>query len=258
MSDSNPRRIAPFRRLELETSAWCNRTCPGCIRNSEPDRGSVASWFDKDARLPMEDIERVFRETKAMGWSGELCVSHYNEPLWDDRLVDIIKLARSFGHFTRIFFCSNADYITEELASQLDGLVNDIGFSFYMGDPIRSQRKKWVKSLFKKTDAQVGDGDHMLTHDSPLTNDLVSITRRASGKPCHLPQLRFIVNHRGQMLMCCDDLTGHFDLGTIHDGLTVEELWYSKKHQDLVTALMNPGGRSVHQRCMSCPRGGES
>jgi radical SAM protein with 4Fe4S-binding SPASM domain len=242
-----------FHRLELETSSWCNRTCVGCVRNSEPDRDLVASWFDKTARLPLEDIGRVFRESKDMGFTGELCVSHFNEPLYDDRLVDILKMARGMGHFKRIFFCSNADYITPELAGEIDGLVDDIGFSFYMDEPVKSQRKTWVRSLFKKTDAQVHGGDHMVTHNSPL-GDVVQISKRHRSKPCHLPKRRFIVNHKGQMTLCCDDVFARYNLGTIYDGLTMEELWYSDEHQKYVLALEKPNGRNIHPHCQSCPR----
>lgn len=223
------------------------------MRNSDPDREALESWFDKAAMLPIEDIERVMDGAIAMGCNQEVCLSHFNEPLADPRIVDIAKMARAKG-FKRVFFCSNADYLTEELAEALDGVVDDIGFSFYMKDPVRSERKAWCKSLFKKTFAKVGDGDHMLTHYSPLSENLIQISNRASSKPCNLPKLRFIVNHKGQMNLCCDDLIGRYDLGTIYDGKTIEEMWYSDVHQKYVIALQKPGGRSIHPHCVACPR----
>lgn len=245
------KKIQPFIRLEIETFSTCNRRCVTCLRNSIPDRESVSSWFEPKA-LPFEDIRRIMEEAQAMGFYGEVCLSHYNEPLMDERIVEIAKLARSMN-FSRVFFCSNADFLTEELASQLDGLVNDIGFSFYMDEPMKSERMNWCKGLFRKTHAKVGPGDHMVTHFSPI-HDVVQISRKYKDNPCHLPQVRMIVNHKGQMLLCCDDLTGHFNLGTIYDGKTIEELWYGDEHQEYVLALMKSGGRSIHPHCQSCPR----
>lgn len=246
------KRIGLFKRLEIETFSMCNRRCVTCLRNSIPDRESVVSWFEPTA-LPIEDIRRILVESQAMGFTGEVCLSHYNEPLMDDRIIDIVKMVRTMN-FSRLFFCSNADFLTEEIASQLDGLVDDIGFSFYMDEPQKSQRMKWCSELFKKTKAKVGPGDHMVTHFSPI-HDVIQISQKYKNKPCHLPQVRMIVNHKGQMLLCCDDLTGNFDLGTIYDGKTIEELWYSEKHQQYVISLMNDGGRSIHSHCSSCPRG---
>lgn len=243
--------IGIFPRLEIETSSYCNRTCKSCLRNSIPDRESTQSWFDQNL-LPTDDFKRILLEAKEMGFSGELCLSHYNEPLLDKRIVELAQFARNTG-FSRIFFCSNADFLTEELAKNLDGLIDDIGFSFYMDEPIKSKRREWVYSLFKRTKlVGTGDGEHMITHFSPLA-DVVQISLKYKNNPCFLPQKRMIINHKGQMLLCCDDLTGHFDLGTIYE-YSLKELWYSEKHQLYLKSLMKSGGRGVHQHCLSCPR----
>lgn len=246
------KKIKLFRRLEIETQSTCNRHCVTCLRNSIPDRESVAPWFTKN-QLSLQDIERILQESKAIGFSGEVCLSHYNEPLQDERIIDIAKLVRSLG-FSRLFFCTNGDYLTDEIAESLDGLLNDIGVALYMEDPIRSKREKWIRGLFKKTRLNLSHGEHMVTHYSPLieTGNLIKSNR---GNPCHHPTVRMIVNHRGQMLLCCDDLTGNFDLGTIHEK-SVEELWFSEKHQNYVIELSRRGGRKIHPHCLSCPRAG--
>lgn len=245
------KKIRPFSRLEIETCSMCNRTCVTCLRNSIPDRKSVSSWFEQNL-LPIDDFKRVLEQSVAMGFKGEVCLSHYNEPLMDKRIVEFVRLTREAG-FSYIFMGSNADYLTEELAEQLDGLIDNIGFSFYMDDPIRSQRQKWVGGLFKKTKVSLGNGEHMVTHFSPM-GDVVQLGRSNKEKPCNLPQKRMIINHKGDMLLCCDDLVGNYDLGNIRDN-SLEELWYSEKHQDYVLKLMHAGGRNIHPHCLSCPRG---
>jgi len=62
-----------------------------------------------------------------------------------------------------------------------------------------------------------------------------------------------IVNHKGQQLLCCDDLIGNFNLGTIYEK-SIEELWYSNTHQNYVLELLKSGGRKIHSHCLSCPR----
>jgi radical SAM protein with 4Fe4S-binding SPASM domain len=248
-------RIPLFRLLEIETHSECNRKCVTCLRNSIPDRESVASWFESNS-LSIDDIKRVLEQSIALGFAGEVCLSHYNEPLMDDRIVDIVMLVKSLGLRKKIFFGSNGDFLTEDLAKRLDGNVNYIGFALYMGEPVLSKRIAWIRSLFNKTQITIGPGapevQHMATHFSPVF-DLVQLRQKHENNVCIRPQKRLIVNHMGQMLLCCDDLTGNFDLGTIHES-TVEELWYSEKHQNFVRELSKPGGRKVHSHCLSCPR----
>jgi radical SAM protein with 4Fe4S-binding SPASM domain len=171
--------------------------------------------------------------------------------MMDDRLPELVKIAKDMG-YPYVFFASNGDFLTEELAAQLDGVVDYIGFAFYMDEPKKSERMAWVKTLFRKTKITLGVGDHMPTHFSPMP-ELTQLTRKIRDFPCNHPIKRMIVNHRGDMLMCCEDLTGNFSLGSVHDS-SIEELWYSDRHQELVLALQKKHGRQTHPHCVTCPR----
>ena len=65
--------------------------------------------------------------------------------------------------------------------------------------------------------------------------------------------MRMIVDYRGEMLMCCDDIVGLFNLGNVRDH-TVEELWNSPKHVEIMATLAVPGGREAYGYCRTCPR----
>lgn len=244
------RQIPLFKTLEIETSAQCNRKCPGCLRNSIPDKESTSSWF-KDNLLLDDTFKRILYEARQMGFNGNVCLSHYNEPLLDPRIVDLARYTKQMG-FVHVFMGSNADFLTEDLARELDGSIDEIGFALYMLEPKLSERASWIKSLFKKTHVTANYGDHMITHFSPL-DDHEALAAAHCKNRCMHPFKRMVVNHRGDMLLCCDDLTGHFDLGSVYTN-SLEELWYSEKHQELVLALSQPGGRAIHPHCLSCPR----
>ena len=244
-------RIPLFRRLEIETQSTCNRVCPTCIRNSNPDKDVVAPWFERN-QLESEHIDRILNEAVAMGFRGEVCLSHYNEPLMDERIVDIVQKTKAMG-FSRVFMCSNADYLTDKMAIGLDGHLDDIGITLYMNDPIRAKRDEWIRTLFKKTKLTLSHGhDRMITHDSPLV-DAASMARKHENNPCFQPLVRMIINHRGQMLLCCDDMVGNFNLGTIFEK-SIDELWNSELHTNYVIELQKRGGRKVHNHCLTCPR----
>lgn len=237
--------------IEIETNSACNRTCNACLRNSHPDREKVESWFS-DSYMPMEKIKLIFDQAKHMGFKEYLGLSHFNEPLTDPRLVDIIKLARNYP-FKQIFFHSNGDLLTEELAAQLDGLVDWIVFSVYAASPAKEKREEQIKSWFKYTDIRFTPGILGLTHHGP-DDDMEGVIESVKNLHCFEPRLRFIINHKGDMEFCCDDLGGNFGLGSITEDTTIHDLWHNTRFQRMMKQLGKPGGRIGLPYCESCPR----
>jgi radical SAM protein with 4Fe4S-binding SPASM domain len=244
------KRIPLFTELVIETRSTCNRTCEACIRNSHPDREAVQPWFEEN-EMSADTVMRLMRESQAIGFRGVVCLQFYNEPLQDPRLAEFAALAKGMG-FSYVFTCTNGDYLDEALAAELDGRLDEILVALYMGEPAKSRREAWLRTLFKKTKVAFTGGVFIPTHYSPVF-PVEGLARQHAGHPCSEPLRRMIVNHRGDMMMCCDDLIGHYGLGNVRDH-TVEELWYGERHQDLVLALQKAGGRSEHPHCLSCPR----
>ena len=90
-----------FDSINIETSSMCNRVCPTCIRNSNPDKEATKSWFEYHL-MPMEVIEEIFRQYIDMGFKPIVCLCNYNEPLMDPRIVEIAKLAKSYNIQPRV------------------------------------------------------------------------------------------------------------------------------------------------------------
>lgn len=244
------RRIPLFAQLEIETRSTCNRVCPGCLRNSHPDRAAVSPWFET-RELPSETVLRLFDEAASLGFRGTVCLQHYNEPLQDVRLPGFAREAKARG-FGYVFTCTNGDLLDEERAAALDGAFDELQVALYMDEPQKARREARIRSLFTRTRLTFTGGGFIATHFSPLY-PVEALARQHAARPCFEPLRRMIVNHRGDMLFCCDDLIGHFGLGSVHER-TIEELWFGDRHQDLVVALQQSGGRRTHEHCLSCPR----
>ena len=69
--------------------------------------------------------------------------------------------------------------------------------------------------------------------------------------PCHRPAIRMIIQHDGEMCFCCEDTHGAFNLGNVYRS-SLEELWFSQRHVDLVNDLIN-GMRQKYPLCRKCP-----
>jgi len=226
-------------KLALETISSCNRMCRTCLRNSYPDRDKVADWFDEPKYLPMEIIMEAFKQFSAM-IGDKVCLSHYNEPLMDERIGKIARLATAFS-FSSIYLNTNGDFLTKEVAASLDGVLSQIKIS---------TRKDEFKSLFHKTEVVFTSDEHIATHFSPKF-DVVKMAQENKDKVCAEPQKRFIINHKSQYLMCCEDIVGEFHLGTFPE--TSLEI-HSMDKFSMQIELDKPRGRHKYPYCQSCPR----
>lgn len=240
-----------FKYMDFETIGSCNRLCSTCIRNSHPNPKAVESWFGKNY-LPEELIYSAIDEGIAMGFRGGVCLSFYNEPTMDERLPQIAHKVRAYPQLSTVHMNSNADFITPELAAELDGALDFIIVTLYMGEPIKSERAAWLPTLFEKTKLRITDRPHEPTHFTPAYNleKLITIAQKLS---CDQPTIRLTINHRREYMLCCDDLIGNFQLGTYPE-IGIEEYW-NGRHASIADVLAVPGGRAFHHYCMSCPRG---
>jgi len=236
--------------LSIETSSNCNRTCGTCIRNSNPDRESMAPWFE-DNLLPMDTIKQIFDDARSMGFRKELCLSFYNEPTMDPRLPEIVDLAAQYP-FRAIFMHSNGDFMTEELARRLDGKMTWIFFSIYADEPARKHRQDQIRSWFHETEARFGNSLHGLTHYGPMKN-ITDILAEKQDMTCNEPLDRFIINHRGEVTLCCDDMVGNYNLGRVQDSC-LYDLWFGAQHQKIMHQLQRRSGRRGLKFCENCPR----
>jgi radical SAM protein with 4Fe4S-binding SPASM domain len=257
--------IPMFLMLEIETRSTCNRRCAACIRNAHPDRKAVQSWFEEHD-LPLDVIFRVMLQVREMG-CGAVGLQHYNEPLEDKRLPHIAAMAKGLG-FASITLATNGDYMTPELAAELDDKFTQLDIAIYptsqypykqldgsgQGPTDATERESWLRSLFRQTKLNITRTLHCASHFSPL-HPVEELAAQFAHLPCYEPIVRMIVNHRGDMLLCCQDVTGNFELGNVHEA-SVAELWNSDRHRAFVQALDKDGGRAVHPHCLACPQAG--
>jgi hypothetical protein len=241
-----------FHSLDIETVSSCNRVCPTCLRNSHPDRKEVSSWFEKKL-LPIPIIKQILEESIDLGFHELVCFSHFNEPLMDERLPEIVQMAKEYNVFDKISLNSNGDYINENIAKSLDGNLDRIIVTLYMDNPIKAERALWIPTLFTQTEVQVITfSEHIATHFSPKF-DVVSLAQRYIDSDCKEPAMRCIINHRQQYLLCCEDLVGNFGLGKFPE-TSIKDYWYGNAHQTIHDNLLQQGGRRTHPYCSICPK----
>lgn len=208
-----------------------------------------------------ETFKMLIDQAADMGYKGRINIQFFNEPLLDSRLEEFGKYAKDKGCFSSVQCYSNADLLTPERAATIDGNFDIMYIALYDkggGIPLpigeeRSRKERDISSWFTKTVIKFTGGDHIITHYSPLPG-LAAAIERARMNPCIFDvQERLIIDFTGEMRLCCDDIAGEWQLGNIFEN-TLEELWYSEKHQEIVENLRVRGGRKNYAFCWECPR----
>jgi hypothetical protein len=117
----------------------------------------------------------------------------------------------------------------------------------------KREKAKWFRSLFQHTEVvTLEDSVHITSHFSPNPNldKLIALCKNAA---CTETRPRIIINHKREFLLCCEDVTANFGLGTFPE-TSLYDYWYSKKHTQIITHLDKPGGRKKYKYCSICPR----
>lgn len=244
--------------LSIETAGSCNRTCPTCERNSAPF--PIPGRFGKQQRMPDALFTKILADAVDWGFHGWLNLQHYNEPFQDPRIARLTAEAKATGTFSKVYMHSNADLLTERKARMIDGALDEIRIALYnedggspMDEAKAAPRRELISSWFSETALFWTGGTHLITHWSPFANrdEMIAAAR---GMPCrHESQVRLIIDYRGEMLMCCDDIAGVFGLGNVGDH-SLSELWNSPRHLSILATLDQPGGREAFAFCRICPR----
>lgn len=242
--------LALFNHVEIETASMCNRKCPMCLRQTIPEKGLIQPWHERHL-MPYETIMQIFAELAGLDYNGTIYFSHYNEPLLDKRLPQIAMLAREMVPNAALGLYTNGDLMTAEMAGRLDGVLHWLVYASY-DELTRPEREAWMKRHFDVTPVEVTHGVHIMTHFYPGAEEQAAAFLQ---HVCIEPVRRLILNHKGDMLLCCSDVVGRFDLGRFPD-MTLAELWNSPKHVQIVRDLLNFGGRDKYDYCRACPRAG--
>lgn len=237
--------IPIFNRLEIETKAACNRRCDRCRRNYAE---GTENWFT-DALLPSPYVYEMIDQLVMMNYKGDINLSHYNEPLLDDRIYKFGCYA--LDHGIPVHLHTNGDFIDDETGPKLVESFTSVFVSIYNAR-IYNQRRKFIGEMCNGSKSV---GVHYV-EQAILPGHILAekLIKSHVMKRCFRGAKILIVNHLGEMMLCCADMPGHFNLGNIMEGISLLDLWYSPKHERIIRTLQRKGGRSEYPYCSSCPR----
>jgi len=223
------------------------------MRNTEPTKSRWRNGDPIREQMPTEKVLDLINQASDLGYRGHIKFAYYSDPSCEPRLVSFVKHAREKGLLPVIQ--TNGALLTDELCKQLDGIVDRAIFGLSNRKPPEYWRARFPKTrdVFVRTDWEDPNA-WIITHFFPQKERLEAAIKRNIDSPCHLPHMLFIIQYNGEMSLCCDDLSHLWNLGNAFEA-SLEELWWSEKHTEILRTLSVPGGRLNYPFCRICPEG---
>lgn len=233
----------------LETQSYCNLRCPNCLRNTEPTQSRFKDGEPIRKEMPAGRVHELIDQASELGYRGTIQFQYYSEPTCDPRLVSFVKYARRKGMLPEV--ATNGTLLTDELCRELDGVIDKI----VIGVANQKPREYWLPKFHKTRMVSVfldRPEAWLLTHFSPQKERLQAAINKNINSPCHIPRKWLIIQYDGEMSLCCDDLSHAWNLGSAFEK-SLEELWWSEKHVEVLKMLSVAGGRLKYPYCRICP-----
>ena len=253
-----------FERLQIESQSNCNRACWFCPRTYDRS-GKYLDATGKAvlAQMPTAKILTLLDEAQALGFRGLVGFHHYSEPLLDPRNPRLAEEAKQRGMVP--YLHTNGDVLRRDdrLCDAVRRVYAFIVVGLYdyrTNDELEAARQFWQARLAGANleFSPIGLAGARDSHSIGVPRARVPSDRRMAvpdltfqNAPCHRPLVRMLIQHDGEVCLCCEDTTGAFGLGNVHTQ-SLADIWFSERHTRIMRDLM-AGERARYDLCRGCP-----
>jgi hypothetical protein len=246
--------------VELETSRYCNRTCPWCPNGSHRLRR-------EQELMPWPLFLRIVAQLGELGYAGSLALHNYNEPLANPRLLDELHEIAGRVPQARTSIFTNGDLLDTRMFERLvDAHIAHLRVTLYpaLGAVGEADRRGSIRDWLRRKPflaaldwafVAVRPGDAARASVGRLALEIIRPdVRRYDSRggtvailqggtrtmPCFLTRDSAAIDYRGRLKMCCNVYSGLPEHDSYIIGSLVEEpllaLWTSPRLQALRTA----------------------
>jgi MoaA/NifB/PqqE/SkfB family radical SAM enzyme len=230
--------------VQVQTISWCNRSCSFCPSQK---------FSRKLEFMSLETYQRVLDELASLNFSGRFSPYLQGEPLLDNRLPDLVAMARHTLPQAKILIQSNGDALTVEKGLALfeaglhkmiincyddnrdqvlriQNLIREIvqkqpniryiksGIMQNFNRMIGSERYGQIKREIAIEDKTWWKEDTAENWAGNIPNSLQEPLR----KSCRRPFNQLYVHYNGNVVLCCCDWKGEVIFGNLMSDSLVE------------------------------------
>ena len=228
--------------IELETINRCNMSCSFCPVNVHVDPRDYHKMSDSL-------LEKIAQELAELKFSGTLYLFSNNEPLLDDRIVEICRLFRSKAPKAKISISTNGILLTKEiflglfdagldemvvdnyndklkLIKPIDRLLEEINPT--IDSKIEEYRSNTKIILRKKTEVLDSRGGFAPNKKKEEVKNFLNYSNHS----CALPFIQFVIRPSGEISICCQDALGKVTMGDLNKN-SISEVWNGPQYKEV-------------------------
>ena len=240
-----------FRAILIETCNTCTRTCWFCKFGQERQDEAIT-------RMDRETIRKILENLNSLQYRGRISWYNINEPLLDRRMAEILRMTKEYCPQAFVSLATNGDLLDEDLyhALKANGL-DALGISIYDNKTFEKVKKFADRQMVLIDMRSMGE-DVLENRGGGIRQEIPVFERdrtRYQNRSCERPFAMMVVNSRGQVVLCCDDLYGDVIMGDIQSQ-RLEEIWNNERFAFYRNTL-NQEGRSNLPLCSECSYSGE-
>lgn len=211
-----------FWAVEIQTTTECNRKCSYC---------PMSKYDVPHGVMPEILYKKIIDDLSSWNFAGRISPHFYGEPLLDKRLPGLIQYTRMRLPVAHICILTNGDYLDELVFWRyLEAGVD----SFLITLHSRALNEGLQKLLNSGNDKVKRHLQTRYPEDILLTNraGLVSLPNSRPLRRCYSPQNKLTINHKGEVVLCCNDFFGKFVMGNLSEG-SIKDIWNREKYKNV-------------------------
>ena len=237
-----------FNHIEVETINRCNGSCSFCPVNHKDD--------PREKAVMSEELFRdIVNQLEAIDYCGRFSTFSNNEPLLDERIIELNQYARHHLPHARIHMFTNGTLLTIEKFKALVEVLDELIIDNYQQElklikpcaEIQEYCKEHPK-LASKVTIVLRKPNEILTSRGGTAPNRKELVEYAKDR-CVLPYKQMIVRPTGKVSLCCNDAIGKYTLGDVNKEKLVD-IWYGPRF-DMVRKCLYEG-RENWGNCKYC------
>lgn len=238
-----------FGNIEIETHNRCNNTCSFCPVNRNDDTREYK-------KMSIELFTTIVKQLQQLDYRGVVGLYSNNEPLLDERLEELARIAKQHLPSATIQIYTNGTLLTldrfQDLMQYLDHMyIDNYNDTLKLITPVQKVHDYCVKNKVYLNKVRIR---LRKLHDVLSTRGGQAPNRKDEQiEPldisCLLPFRQMIVRPDGKVSFCCNDALGKHTLGDLAIQ-SIEEVWNGEIYKTIRKNIIQ--GRSLLPLCKGC------
>lgn len=234
-----------FKQVLIETRTDCNNHCPFCPHSFNKKDLGIMEW---------ETYCKIINDLYSVGYNGRVALMLSNEPLLEERLIDMIRYAKNKSQRFFLDITTNGKLLTLKYVDKLFAAgLDNININDYRGDRDKNPLKLTgnLQEIFQAYHNNPKITFQYRRTDEQLPNYGGNIPQKLSSEKlgfCNFPFRKLVISYKGDVLLCCSDFMYATNYGNIHNK-SILECWNDKEFDKVRLSLLEDKRISLCEGC---------